>query len=100
MSVVSIFLDKDRYFDKSKKIKNLADIIRLYLKMVPDIDTIYIAGGCYSKKLHKAEELVKSCFGNYMSGGSKLFYILIDHLRDKVFILTRIKHTNMTATCK
>ena len=67
MYIFSIFLDKDKYFDKNIKIgqyiiNNLANFINMYLKENPDIEQIYIAGGCYGKEPTCTKILVKECF--------------------------------------
>lgn len=69
MSIYSVFLDKDQYYDQNIKlgsynINNIADIIKMYLDLSSDIDSIYIAGGCYGRKQKGIEDLIESCFGN------------------------------------
>lgn len=73
MSVISVFLDKDKYFSEVTEkgilvdgfeIKNLADIMNFYLSKVQKIDTIYIAGGWLSAAYKTADDLVKACFGD------------------------------------
>lgn len=71
MPIYSVFLDKDKYYGKNMKlgihtINNLADVIRVYLKTAENIDSIYIAGGCYGRKSNIAgiTKLIHECFGN------------------------------------
>lgn len=67
MYTFSIFLDKDKYFDKNIQIgkytiNNLANFINMYLEENSDIEQIYIAGGCYGRELASTEILLKECF--------------------------------------
>lgn len=67
MYIFSIFLDKNKYFNKNIQIKkytinNLADFINMYLKENSDIEQIYIAGACYGKELKTTKLLIKNCF--------------------------------------
>lgn len=77
MSIYSIFLDKDNYYNKKcklnikagsnpgiKQFNNLAEFIKIYLETNQEVEYIYIAGACYSKSEQTAEELVKTCFGD------------------------------------
>lgn len=67
MYIFSIFLDKDKYYNKNitigqYTINNLADFINTYLEENSDIKEIYIAGACYGKKLQTTMILIKNCF--------------------------------------
>lgn len=79
MYIFSVFLDKNKYFNKNIKIKkytinNLANFINMYLKENSDIEQIYIAGACYGRELSWAKILVKECF--YIKNKKFLIYLI------------------------
>lgn len=68
MSIYSIFLDKDEYYNKGMKLgkytfNNLAEFIKIYLDITPKIDTIYVAGACYGRSSTNIKMLIDTCFG-------------------------------------
>ena len=88
MHIFSIFLDKNKYFNKNIKIKkytinNLADFIKMYLKENSDIEKIYIAGACYGKELKTTKILINKCF--YIKNRYFSIYLIKKYVRFSYF---------------